>query len=187
MFKRSSSIKELNLDGNGLSVAGVRSMVPFLQNANSLIRLDLDKNNIQSEGFNALFRALSDSPIAQLYCSICGIESIEIDSERMPKYLKNLTLSRNEINANGCREIAKLLQGADVILESLLLNRNKIDDDGVEILVGALQNNKSLKTLELGGNCLSKQGEVMLLKLVNDISRLKQRFNQIILCRIFLV
>ena len=38
----SSSIKQMNLNENGLSAVGIRSMVPFLQSANNLTSLDLD-------------------------------------------------------------------------------------------------------------------------------------------------
>jgi len=79
----SSSINVMHLDENGLSTVGVRSMVPFLQNANNLRLLLLNDNNIKSEGFNAVFRALRDSPIETLHCDRCGIGSIEIDSEHI--------------------------------------------------------------------------------------------------------
>ena len=107
---RSSSINHMLLYENQLSVAGT-SMVPFLQNANSLTYLDLDDNNLQSEGFNELFRALSDSPIERVDCCRCGIESIDIDIEHTPRQLKDLHLDGNIIKADGCRELAKLLQG----------------------------------------------------------------------------
>ena len=87
---RSSSITELSLCSNGLGAAAARSMVPFLQNANNLYSLDLDNNNIQSEGFNLLFRALRDSPIKRLDCGYCGIESIQIDTKKIPRQLKSL-------------------------------------------------------------------------------------------------
>ena len=47
---RSSSMKELTLQINELSAIGVRSMVPFLQNANNLKELDLTQNNLQLIG-----------------------------------------------------------------------------------------------------------------------------------------
>ena len=54
------------------------------------------------------------------------------------------------------------------------LRRNKIDDEGVAVLIDALQNNTSLKTLDLRNNDgISNQGRIMLLKLVNDISSIK--------------
>ena len=171
---RSNSIEEVHLDDNGLSAAGVRSMVPLLQNASNLTRLDLDGNNIQSEGFNMLLRVLRDSPIERLDCDGCDIASIEIDTEHIPKHLRTLSLSENNISSNGCRELAKLLQGGDATLRYLLLDNNKIDDEGVEILVNALKTNTSLKTLSLeGNNKISKQGQLMLLKLVGDISSIE--------------
>eukprot|EP00984_Skeletonema_dohrnii_P012769 scaffold5207_cov96-Skeletonema_dohrnii-CCMP3373.AAC.16 len=63
----SNSIRIMELYDNGLSVAGLQNMVPFLQHANNLKVLDLGSNNLQSEGFNMLIRALRDSPIKILY------------------------------------------------------------------------------------------------------------------------
>mmetsp|Transcript_16205 Transcript_16205/g.32620 ORF Transcript_16205/g.32620 Transcript_16205/m.32620 type:complete len:157 (+) Transcript_16205:202-672(+) len=60
---RSNTIEDVHLYENRLSTVGVRSMVPFLQNANNLHELLLCDNNIKSEGFNAVFRALRDSPM----------------------------------------------------------------------------------------------------------------------------
>jgi len=170
----SSSIRIMELYDNGLSVVGVRSMVPFLQNASNLVYLDLEDNNIQSEGFNMLFRALRDIPIEELFCSGCGIDSIEIDSEHISKHLKRLHLNKNIINADGCRELSKLLQGGASTLTDLFLNNNEIDDNGVEILVNSLQRNTSLEALSLRGNdAISNQGNEMLLKLVNNISSIE--------------
>ncbi len=168
---RSSSISEMQLYSNEFSAAGVRSMVPFLQNANNLKYVDLHNNNIQSEGFNMLFRALRDSPIVKLCCSTCGIESIEIDSESIPQNLTQLQLGENKINSDGCREIAKLLQRGNTTLEYLFLFDNMIDDDGVEFLVDALKNNTSLTNLSLSGNDeITVEGMKSCLRLVNDIS-----------------
>ncbi len=163
-----------NFSSNGLSAAGIRGMVPFLHNSVSLQYLDLDNNDIQSEGFNELFRALHNSPIETLRCASCDIESIEINSELIPTKLTVLHLPCNKINADGCHELAKLLQGGESTLETLVLSSNNIDDEGVEILVDALQNNKTLSTLDLNRNDdISKRGKIMLLKLVNDISSIE--------------
>ena len=171
---RSSSITNVNLSDNELSAAGIRGMVPFLQNANNLTYLGLSNNNIQSEGFNLLIRALRDSPIETLSCQSCGIESVEIDSEHMPRHLKMLLLFDNSINSDGCRGLARLLRGRDAELEFLSLPDNNIDDEGVEVLVDALQSNTSLRELYLQENGdISKEGKIMLLKLVNDVSSIE--------------
>ena len=171
---RSSSIKEFSLCNNHFGIAGVRSMVPFLKNATNLKDLALNDNNIQSEGFNMMFRALRDSPIERLQCGRCGIEYIEIDTNHIPRSLTRLHLSRNKISIDGCLEVAKLLQGRDAALKILDLDHNQIDDDGVEIMVNTLQQNKSLLWLDLRGNGgISDKGLLMLLKLVGDVSSIK--------------
>lgn len=168
----SSSLEDMGLHRIELSAVGVRSMVPFLQHTNSLRCLNLSNNGIQSEGFNALFRSLRNSPIEKLNCTGCGITSIEIRC--IPKHLKVLYLDENNINADGCRGLAKLLRGGDATLETLHLQKNKIDDEGVEILVDVLQNNTSLTQLFLEKNhVMSKRGQIMLLKLVNNISSIE--------------
>ena len=186
---RSNSIRNMELRYNeGVDVEGIRSMLPFLQNAKKLVKLDIGSiYEVKSEGFNMLFRALHGSPIKELICGFCGIESIDIDIEHAPKHLEKLDLSCNEINADGCHELAKLLQGNDSTLKILDLHENKIDDEAVAILVGALQNNTPLTTLNLKDNNgnqdrsaslpwrtgITNQGKMLLLKLVNDISSTK--------------
>eukprot|EP00984_Skeletonema_dohrnii_P009267 scaffold3537_cov79-Skeletonema_dohrnii-CCMP3373.AAC.1 len=170
---RSASITTIHFSGNGLSVAAVRSMVPFLQNANNLTYLNLNNNNIQSEGFNELFRALCDSPIEILTCNNCGIEAIEIDNDHIPKHLTILRLSGNNINADGCRGLAKLLQRKNSTITEIHLNNNKIDNEGVAILVDALRSNTSLTTLVLKDNMMTIEGAKLFLQLVNDVSSIK--------------
>jgi len=170
---RSSSVKNLSLKDNRLSVDGVRSMIPFLQNTNNLESLNLDDNNMKSKGFTCLVRSLRGSHIERLYCNSNGIKSINIDNTQFPKHLIYLSLSRNSISADGCRGLAKLLQGGGATLSMLRLSHNKINDEGVKILADALQSNTSLKTLDLKENDISDQGDLSLLKLVNGISSIE--------------
>ena len=110
----------------------------------------------------------------ELFCDGCGIESIEIDSEHIPRNLKELYVPHNNINADGCRGLAELLHGGDAALTNLSLQNNVIDDEGVEIMVEALRNNSSLTYLSLKGNYgISSRGQTMMLKLVNDISSIE--------------
>mmetsp|Transcript_26940 Transcript_26940/g.39388 ORF Transcript_26940/g.39388 Transcript_26940/m.39388 type:complete len:440 (-) Transcript_26940:101-1420(-) len=168
-WTRSTSIRSISLRCEELSVEGVRSMVPLLHSTSTLQLLNLDNSNIQSEGFNILFRALRNSPICSLECKGCDIDSIEIGDD-FPRNLQQLWIDDNNINADGCREVAKLLQGGDATLLTLSLSNNRIGDDGVEILASVLQNNTSLKYLDLARNRTSVEGNVKLLKLVSDIS-----------------
>ncbi|KAK1746063.1 hypothetical protein QTG54_002670 [Skeletonema marinoi] len=65
-------------------------------------------------------------------------------------------------------------QGESSTLTTLDLHNNNIDDEGVATLIDALQSNASLRNLDLRGNDgISKQGQILLLKLVCDISSIK--------------
>ncbi len=172
-WTRSKSIRVICVRYNELSVEGMRSMVPLLLNANNLRNLDLSYSNIQSEGFNLLFEALRGSPIEELNCASCGIESIQVDAEHIPKQLQQLFLEQNNISAAGCRGIAKILQRRGATLFALTLDNNNIDDDAVDILANSLQNNYSLVFLGLQHNAISIEGMVVFLKLVNEISSIK--------------
>eukprot|EP00985_Skeletonema_marinoi_P024617 scaffold17243_cov168-Skeletonema_marinoi.AAC.2 len=172
-LQRSASITTMHLYENGLSVAAVQSMVPFLQSADNLRVLVLANNNIKSEGFNMLLRALRDSPIEILNCDNCGIEAIEIDNNYSPKHLTTLRLSDNRINVDVCRGLAKLLQGRNATLSTLWLQNNRIDDDGAGILADALRNNTSLTILFLKDNLIAIEGAKSFLQLVNDVSSIK--------------
>jgi len=170
----SNTINTVSMMCNGFGVQGIHDMAPFLQNTSSLTNLDISSNNIGSEGFNLLWRALCDSQIKVLNCRNCGIDSIEIDINHVPKNLDSLKLAGNNINTDGCRELAKLLQRGDYALTNLNLEQNKINDEGVGILVHALQSNTSLKCIYLGWNKdITKEGLTLLLKLVLDISSIK--------------
>ena len=174
-LRRGYSIKEITLSRNDVNVESVQSMVPFLQSTYNLKKLDVSSNNIGSEGFNTLFRALCDSAIEELHCVRCCIDSMEINGGLIPLNLRELHLTNNEINTDGVREVIKLLQPlrGDSTLKKLFLGNNNIDAEGVEILVDALQSNISLKQLWLDDNNFSHEGYVSLLKLVSDVSSIK--------------
>ena len=171
---RSNSMRSMTFYGRGFGIEGVQAMIPFLKNASNLTSLIINQNEIGSEGFSLLWRALHDSPIEKLWCGWCGVDSIEIDENCIPKCLKVLNLSGGSINSDGCRELTKLLLKEDATLKGLFLGENNIDDGGVAILVDALRNNTSLTELNLHSNDgISVKGEAMLLRLVNDISSIK--------------
>eukprot|EP00985_Skeletonema_marinoi_P034665 scaffold44506_cov131-Skeletonema_marinoi.AAC.2 len=120
--------------------------------------------------------ALSDSPIEDLRVSNCSIESIALASGRLPRNLKHLHLDGNniKINADGRNGLAKLLQGGHSTLKGLWLSNNMIDNEGVAILVDILRSNTTLTTLALEhNNDITYDGEMLLLKLVNNLSSIK--------------
>eukprot|EP00985_Skeletonema_marinoi_P011780 scaffold5591_cov148-Skeletonema_marinoi.AAC.9 len=167
-------IERLYLHDNEFAVDDIRGLVMFLQNSNDLSSLDISGNNVTSEGFGLLLREmkLSDSPIAILICDRCGLDSIKIDDAFIPTRLKSLNLCDNSINADGCCEIAKLLQTRSSSLIELYLECNLFRDEGVAIIASALKNNATLKFLDMHNDAeeITMEGLKMLLELVNDMS-----------------
>jgi hypothetical protein len=172
---RSSSIRGFNIEkywGRGYGLDGVRAMTPFLQNAN-LRFLNVSRNPITPEGFTLLLAGLRDSPVEEIRCDQCELDSIEIDISCFPKNMKTLHLGKNKLGRNSCRELAKIL-GPNSTLIELFLYKNRIDDEGISHLVHALHSNKSLRTLNIHSNSkITRVGHMLLLKLVNDISSIK--------------
>jgi hypothetical protein len=171
---RSNSMRSMTFYGRGFGMEGLHAMIPFLKNASNLTTLNINQNEIGSEGFSLLWNTLRDSPIEKLWCGWCGVDSLEIDENCIPKCLKDLKLSGGNINSDGCRELTKLILKEDSTLRGLYIRENNIDDEGVAILVGALRNNTSVERLSLDSNeGISTKGEAMLLRLVNDISSIE--------------
>ena len=172
---RSSSIREFHASSyrGGYGIDGVRAMTPFLRNVTNLTRLIVSYNLITADGFGLLLAALRDSPIEELQCDRCGLDSIDIDISSFPKNMKKLNLAENNLGRNSCRELAKIL-GRDATLAELFLYGNHIDDEGIFFLVHALRNNKSLRNLNIQSNSkMTRVGHILLLKLVNDISSIE--------------
>lgn len=171
-LRGSGSIQNMRLYDNVLnSQSCIRGLVPFVRNLTSLKKLLLRRNRIGSDGFNELLRMLPDC-VKRLHCSEGDIAGIMVVPP-LPG-LNAIRLRRNRINADGCRGLAGLLGGGDAALKELSLQGNEIDDEGVRILVNALEDNKSLMRLNLFQNAgISVVGRRMILKLVSDISSIK--------------
>lgn len=180
LFRRltgSNTIKKIFLCSNHFGRQGLRSMVPFLQHVIYLNTLDISGNNIGSEGFAVLWRGLRRSPIRHLICSMCGIQSIEIDRyygrKCGPRIIESFGLDSNFINCDGVREIIKLLHTGGRMTHLSLCN-NRIGNEGVAALAEALKNDTWLQTLAIHSNeLITDESKVLLLKLVIDVSSIK--------------
>ncbi|KAK1746183.1 leucine-rich repeat protein [Skeletonema marinoi] len=160
----SSSTDEMTFTNNRSGVNGIQTMVPFLQNAINLLELSFFHDNIIGR----------IHPIKRLTFVSCGLSSIKIDDDYVPNNLQTLILRGNNINADGCREVAKLMRMEHTKLEHLFLNDNKIDDEGISILANALRTNTSLSLMNLQDNeGITIEGMKLVLKLLNDISSIK--------------
>ena len=76
-----------------------------------------------------------------------------ITALRMHPQLTKLYLSDMNMGRNECTALSTLLRCTTTRLQKLNLHGNNIDDEGVEVLVNALNNNvNTLQELKLGSN-----------------------------------
>eukprot|EP00984_Skeletonema_dohrnii_P021964 scaffold11082_cov74-Skeletonema_dohrnii-CCMP3373.AAC.1 len=97
---------------------------------NSLIRFELDQNNISAEGFAEIATAL-----------------------RNQSQLEDLYLKHNNIGRNGCVALGNTLRRWQApSLQCISLPNNNIDDLGLQALVEGMSNCSSLRTVNLSNN-----------------------------------
>jgi len=172
-----SPLSELDIRNNSFGIDGVRCMIPFLENSPNLSVIDLSRNNnINSECFEVLIKALRGRPIRTLRlwkCNITDISALEIYS--LPN-LQKLNLMENNIGREGGIVLSNMLQKEDTMLEALYLDNTGIDE-GTEILVNSLKHNTKLNSLTLKENNITMGGYVALLKLLNNISSIENTYN----------
>jgi Ran GTPase-activating protein (RanGAP) involved in mRNA processing and transport len=80
--------------------------------------------------------------------------------------LKTLNLAKNRLGDEGLQLVVKALCESQV--EAVSLEGNKITERSVEMVVGALKTNKTLKLLDLSGNGI--QSRLMKNKLKNGLT-----------------
>lgn len=189
-----SSLKVINLRENNFGIAGVRRLVPFLQNCQNLSEINLSaNNNIDTAVFEVLANALNGSPIEELSLNLCSIddlsalgncslpllETLQLEKNSLQSIaalenytnLQTLYLSGNDIGIDGCRSLSYLLQNEDSSLHTLDIDNNEIDDEGVEIITHSLKHNTKLELLNLDGNDnITQKGFTAFLKLLVDVS-----------------
>ena len=143
-------LDDLNFDSFKMIVPGLRLNMP---NHLTLIRAD-----IQDKGIALLADKISESPVTELYLSVCGIteEGANILSHGLcGSRLRQLSLDRNPIGDAGLRHIASKL--TRTCIERLLLNDCGIGDEGVIILSKTLHKTK-ITNLLLLENPISTRG-----------------------------
>ena len=156
---RNVSIKEIrfsqiSLDGEVLSM-----LDPFFQNNHNLTRFTIDECEFGVEGARHLSLAIGNCNKSLTHIEITNNEmedvqlvGIIITNLSIHPQLQELDLSDNGISMgrNECTALSTLLR-TTTQLETLNLNSNNIDDEGMGLLLPALRGH-SLQKLSLGSN-----------------------------------
>jgi Ran GTPase-activating protein (RanGAP) involved in mRNA processing and transport len=87
--------------------------------------------------------------------------------------IQEVALSSRGIDTDHCRLLAAALSRAQKAPRVVDLNDNGINDDGLEMIVDALRNNKNVLELHLMNNVISNQGAEFLLRMLQDGSNIR--------------
>ncbi len=143
--------------------------------------LDLSGNAIGPEGIAALCKAKGLwEHLLELYASDCLVESdgaAAVAAAVRDSRLVTLDLSGNLLGSYGVGAFAVLGLEGNVSLQSLLLERNGIEDAGVVAMTTALSFHQSLTNLSLAENAISVRGAAALAEALSCDEQRIQRLN----------
>ncbi|XP_055053347.2 NACHT, LRR and PYD domains-containing protein 3 [Misgurnus anguillicaudatus] len=155
-------LQKLKLVSCNLTRESCRSLSEALKTNSSLVDLDLSKNSLQDLGFKFLSAGLK-SPLCKLKTLCledCGITKtgcglLWTALRSKPFPLTELRLNRNPIQDSGVEKISALLKETQCKLERLRLSYCEITEGGGAALASALRLNPAhLRELDLSGNKL---------------------------------
>ncbi|KAL0205150.1 hypothetical protein P9112_000457 [Eukaryota sp. TZLM1-RC] len=133
-----STLTTLDLQYNNITSEGASALGRALERNSTLTTLDLRSKNITDEGASALARALETNST-----------------------LTTLDLRSNNITDEGASALARALE-TNSTLTTLDLHNNQITDEGAGALARALESNSTLTKLDLWGNNITAEGAIAL-------------------------
>ncbi|XP_066464860.1 NACHT, LRR and PYD domains-containing protein 12-like [Eleutherodactylus coqui] len=155
------NLQILRLDSNNLPDTSCTQLASVIRNNPSLKKLDLSDNRLSGPHFKDLTDALS-SPA-------CRIEELQLGDNNLSDTsctqlasvirnnpsLKKLVLSDNHLYGPHFSGLMDALSSPACKIEELQLVGNHLPDMSCTQLASGLRNNRSMKVLDLSGNCLS--------------------------------
>jgi len=135
---KNTSIKKVDLGDNyGVTDDGWQHFFTCLQNPSSSIeQLDLGANRIADQGIISLGNALAKNTT---------LECLDLSSSSSLQHFVPIT-------ADGWRSFFTSLRNSKSVVQDILLRGCGIDEEGLAILADALNNNSTLKILDLSKN-----------------------------------
>jgi Ran GTPase-activating protein (RanGAP) involved in mRNA processing and transport len=185
LLRRNKTITSICLAENtfgGYAAAAARSMLEGLRSNTALQHLNLGGCTLGDRGISLLANTLvtRNAGILELDLRWNGITSVGVralvdDNVEAVKTLTKLCLTGNPLKSEGATILADALR-RNVLpnLKQLDLNWCGIDDDGLVVLVSALEKNTCLQILSLQGSQFGERGFMALAKSLPNIKGLHQ-------------
>ena len=158
-----STLKQLNLSGCKMQDCGY--LLESLASCKEIVTLDLSRNNLNdpSDG-DKLTQSITswkrEPFLVKLNLNGCGIKDCTLLVEALGtcKHLQWLTLSGNQIGADGCRNLARSIRswGENSALRGLYIKNCQLDPDGSGKLLNVLAACPFLITMDISGNAIGR-------------------------------
>ena len=138
VFQRLQPFIEQNRNFRGIEITSCRNLqvasltsTLLKSQTSQLKRIDLHDNSI------------GDKNVADLIYALNAMSGLLLN-------LLDLNLNKNKMGKKGCTALTALLKNTTSRIHYVAIGENDIDDECLDILIGALVENYSLKTLDLG-------------------------------------
>lgn len=183
-----TSIKDLNIAGNGLNEESINSLSNLLQNeACNLEKLVISNNALSDTVFAKLCQALkTNTTVKELELESVGASG-EGGGEAIALFVRennvitSLRIGKNAIEYLGTKKIADALK-TNKSLQSVTMPTNGLDEVGAIYIAKSLEFNNSLVRLDLSDNAIQSAGLIYLsaaLENNHNIKHLNLSKNQI--------
>ena len=160
---------EVSISHYGLRPRGGKMLAPSLADNAHVRSLDLSDNGLGAEGVSAIVTALCRTgrqPAAPALRALslrqnqAGVDGAEAVATllRSSHPLECLDFAANAIGNKGMGVLAQAIAGAKCKLRMLCIERNELEDEGMEQLATALGENYSLTSLSLEWNAIGPVG-----------------------------
>ncbi|XP_069807245.1 NACHT, LRR and PYD domains-containing protein 12-like [Dendropsophus ebraccatus] len=155
-------IEEIILARCNLTDSSCPQLAALISNSSNLRSLDLSDNRLEGSHFTALMKALS-SPTCRLEELILSCDGTRIDQSRIQlastisvnRSLRKLNLCGSKMVGPLFTELMEALSSSSFRIEELILRDISLTDDACAQLAMAIQDNLSLRKLDLSYNNLA--------------------------------